>query len=55
MAVASSKTASSETEVSASAGRRRFTVEYKMRIVHEAAQCQAEGDIGLRAHPEGAA
>ena len=32
---------------------RRFTVEYKTRIVHEAAQCQAVGDLGSLLRREG--
>jgi len=39
--------------VSARAGRRRFTVEYKTRIVQEAAQCRAPGEIGSLLRREG--
>lgn len=53
MAVPSSSASNSETEVSASAGRRRFTVEYMTRIVHEAAQCRAVGDVGSLLRREG--
>ena len=53
MAVTSSSASNSETEVSASAGRRRFTVEYKTRIVQEAAQCRAVGEIGSLLRREG--
>ena len=38
-------------EVSASGRRGRFTVEYKTRIVQEAAQCRAAGEIGQLAAP----
>lgn len=53
MAVPSSSASNSETEVPATAGRRRFTVEYKTRIVHEAAQCRGVGDIGSLLRREG--
>lgn len=33
-------------DVAVRAGRRRFTVDYKTRIVHEAAQCRAPGEVG---------
>ena len=41
------------TEVSARTGRRRFTVAYKTRIVEEAAQCRAPGEIGSLLRREG--
>lgn len=43
----------SSTEVSVSASRRRFTVEYKIAIVQEAAQCRAVGEIGALLRREG--
>jgi len=48
MTVSSNTTPSAplgDAEVSARAGRRRLTVEYKTRIVQEAAQCRAPGEI----------
>lgn len=36
-----------------SASRRRFTVEYKIAIVQEAAQCRAVGEIGALLRREG--
>ena len=53
MAVTSSSASNSETEVSVSGGRRRFTVEYKTRIVQEAAPCRAVGEIGSLLRREG--
>ena len=49
----SRKAASDEVEVRASGRRRRFTVEYKTRIVQEAAQCRAVGEIGSLLRREG--
>ncbi len=45
--------AKDETEVRASGRRRTFTVEYKTRIVQEAAQCRAVGEIGSLLRREG--
>lgn len=42
-----------DVEVPASGRRRRFTVEYKTRIVQEAAQCRAPGEIGSLLRREG--
>jgi len=42
-----------DAEVSARVGRRRFTVEYKTRIVQEAAQYRAPGEIGSLLRREG--
>ena len=42
-----------EVEVPARARRRRFTVEQKTRIVQEAAQCRAAGEIGSLLRREG--
>jgi len=42
-----------DAEVSARVGRRRFTVAYKTRIVQEAAQCRAPGEIGSLLRREG--
>ncbi len=56
MIVPSHTTASAaigDAEVSARAGRRRFTVEYKTRIVQGAAQCRAHGEIGSLLRREG--
>lgn len=44
---------SDEIEVPAAGRRRRFTVEYKTRIVQEAAQCRAAGEIGSLLRREG--
>lgn len=52
MIVASSSIAKRDVEVAAR-GRRRFTVEYKTRIVQEAAQCRAVGEIGSLLRREG--
>jgi transposase len=42
-----------ETEVVAKAQRRRFTAEYKRRIVHEADRCTTTGAIGALLRREG--
>jgi transposase-like protein len=42
-----------ETEVTEKARRRSFTVEYKRRIVKEAAACKATGEIGALLRREG--
>ena len=42
-----------ETEVLAKAQRRRFTAEYKRRILKEAAQCMRPGEIGALLRREG--
>ncbi len=52
MTAASSSIAKHDVEVAAR-GRRRFTVEYKTRIVQEAAQCRAVGEIGSLLRREG--
>ena len=53
MTVPSRSAANSAVEVSASGRRRRFTVEYKTRIVQEAAQCRAAGEVGSLLRREG--
>ncbi len=56
MTVPSRRTAAAPTDasdVAVRAGRRRFTVEYKTRIVQEAAQCRAPGEIGSLLRREG--
>ena len=53
MTVPSSSASHRESEVSARGGRRRVTVEYKTRIVQEAAQCRAAGEIGSLLRREG--
>ena len=40
-------------EVTERAKRRRFTVEYKLRILHEAAACKRDGDLGALLRREG--
>ena len=40
-------------EVVAKAGRRRFTLEYKRKIVREAAACKAPGAVGALLRREG--
>jgi len=42
-----------ETEVAEKAKRRRFTAEYKSRIVREAARCDKNGGIGALLRREG--
>ena len=42
-----------ETEVLAKAQRRRFTAEYKRRILKEAARCMRPGEIGALLRREG--
>ena len=42
-----------ETEVLAKAQRRRFTAEYKRRILHEAERCLRPGEIGALLRREG--
>ena len=46
-------TMGSETEVVAKAQRRRFTAEYKRRIVREADRCTTTGAIGALLRREG--
>ena len=41
------------TEVSAQARRRRFTAEYKQKILREAEQCRQPGEIGALLRREG--
>jgi len=41
------------TEVSAKARRRRFTAEYKQKILREAEQCRQPGEIGALLRREG--
>ena len=53
MTVPSRSASNSAVEVSASGRRRRFTVEYKTRIVQEAAQCRAAGEMGSLLRREG--
>jgi len=42
-----------ETEVTAKPRRRRFTAEYKQRILYEAASCTKPGEIGALLRREG--
>jgi transposase-like protein len=42
-----------EIEVAAKAARRRFTVEYKRKIIREAAACKAPGAVGALLRREG--
>ena len=51
--VVSPSPAAAETEVLAKAHRRRFTAEYKRRIVREADRCTRPGDIGALLRREG--
>ena len=53
MTVPSRTASNSAVEVSAAGRRRRFTVEFKTRIVQEAAQCRAAGEIGSLLRREG--
>ena len=53
MTVPSRSASNSVVEVSVSGGRRRFTGEYKSRIVQEAAQCRAVGEVGSLLRREG--
>ena len=46
-------TGASETEVSAKSRRRRFTAEYKRRILKEADQCKRPGELGALLRREG--
>lgn len=45
--------AAQETEVSAKATRRRYTAEYKRKILAEAAGCKARGELGALLRREG--
>ena len=45
--------AAPETEVSAKARRRRFTAEYKCRVLKEADRCTRSGEIGALLRREG--
>ena len=51
--VVSASPAAAETEVVAKAQRRRFTAEYKRRVVREAERCTRAGDIGALLRREG--
>lgn len=42
-----------DTEVVAKAQRRRFTAEYKLRVLGEADRCQAPGELGALLRREG--
>jgi transposase-like protein len=42
-----------EVEVVAKAERRRFTAEYKLRVLHEVDQCKQPGEIGALLRREG--
>lgn len=42
-----------EVEVSAKAGRRRFTAEYKRRVLQEADACSKSGELGALLRREG--
>lgn len=52
-AAESSAASAAETEVVAKAQRRRFTAEYKRRILREADRCMAPGAIGALMRREG--
>jgi transposase len=45
--------AAAEVEVVAKATRRRFTVEYKRKILHEADRCKTPGAVGALLRREG--
>jgi transposase len=45
--------AQDNTQVAASTGRRRFTAEYKIRILNEAEECKKTGMIGALLRREG--
>lgn len=47
------RTASPEVEVVVKPQRRRFTLEYKRRIVNEADKCRRPGEIGALLRREG--
>lgn len=51
--VVSSRTERSSTEVAAKAKRRRFTAEYKQRILREAEACKGNGELGALLRREG--
>lgn len=51
--VVSSSTRKSTTEVTATAKRRRFTAEYKRRILQEADACKETGGVGALLRREG--
>jgi transposase len=53
MSAAQVALAGRETEVSEKARRRRFTAEYKRRIVKEADACKALGEVGALLRREG--
>src|SRR5258705_12037567 len=44
---------STEVEVVAKAERRRFTAEYKLKVLREAEDCQRSGEIGALLRREG--
>jgi transposase-like protein len=47
------KSLEEEVEVEAKAGRRRFTAEYKVRVLREADHCKQPGEIGALLRREG--
>jgi transposase len=51
--VVSPSPAAAETEVLAKAQRRRFTAEYKRRVVRDADRCTGAGDVGALLRREG--
>src|SRR5207247_9876424 len=51
--VMSSRAETPEVEVLAKAARRRFTAEYKRRILREAAACSERGELGALLRREG--
>lgn len=51
--VMSSRAEAPEVEVLAKAARRRFTAEYKRRILREAAACSERGELGALLRREG--
>ncbi len=53
MAGSSSSASVPETRGSSRAGRRRFTVEYKTRVVQEAARLRGSGEVGALLRREG--
>ena len=53
MTAVSQSTTQTESRVTAQAGRRRFTVDYKTAMVEEAVRCRAASEIGALRRREG--
>ena len=53
MTAVSQSTTQTESRVTAQAGRRRFTVDYKTAMVEEAERCRAASEIGALRRREG--